>query len=164
MMALSSSPSCCRCRRAAAACQWRSKQPTPPSMGRVGCSERPAVSNAAARCCHAVRHASAHHMNAAIAAVAHALRIQQSVTMPDATAARAACDSAALPLPTAPLTAAVHRPLRSAVSMHAQSHRTPISTAGQHVALVVKCPCSRLSSCSRRRARARCCSKATPAR
>ena len=72
--------------------------------------------------------------------------------------------TAALPLPTAPLTAAVHRPLRSAVSMHAQSHRTPLPTAAQHVALVVQCPCSRLSSCSRRRARARCCSEATPAR
>ena len=73
MIALPRSASRCRCRRAAAARHWRSKQPPPPSMGRVGCSERPAVSNAAARCCHAVWHASAHHMNAAIAAVAHAV-------------------------------------------------------------------------------------------
>ena len=72
--------------------------------------------------------------------------------------------TAALPLPIAPLTAAVHRLLPSAVSMHAQRHRTPLTMAAQHVALVVQCPCSRLSFCSRRRARARCCSKATPAR
>ena len=59
--------------RAAAACHWPSKQPTPPVMGLVGCSERPAVSESSSGCRHAVRHASACEVKAAISAHVHAI-------------------------------------------------------------------------------------------
>ena len=62
-----------RHRRAAAACNWHSKQPTLPVMGVVGCSEQPAVSEAASGCRHAVRHASTCQVKAAITAYIHAI-------------------------------------------------------------------------------------------